>query len=291
MNHKHCPETVKPLCCARTVMVFVATLLLVFPLLAAHPQQGLQKPTALEIMQRYYAAYFAAGKDARIEAKLELIDKSGARRTRRFTVWRVNLKPDGSEQKMLLYFHEPADVRGLSIMVWKYPGRDDDRWMFIPAINLVRRLSARDYSQSFVGSDFTYEDGLGRDVSQDEHRLLREEELEGMACYVVETTAKTKASWTKQILWIDQQMFLPRKREYYNVQGQLDRTFTGGETKTIAAGSNGETFATMMQHKMENMLNGHSSVMTFLSVEYNVGLKAGDFTERHLRRPPRQWLK
>jgi hypothetical protein len=249
------------------------------------------KLTAREIMERYYAAFYAQANDFRIEAKLELFEKDGKRRTRRLTTWRLDLDPEGTRQKVLIYFHEPLDVRGLTIMVWKYPNRNDDRWMFIPALDLVRRLSALDYSQSFVGSDFTYEDGTGRDVALDSHRLIREEELDGIPCYVVESTPGSKASWTRQIIWVAKKTFLPRKREYYNVQGKLERVFSPGPVEMIKAKGGDETVPTMTTRKMENLLTGHYSVFTFLSVNYNLGLKEEDFKERHLRRLPRSWIQ
>jgi hypothetical protein len=269
----------------------VVTLLLATVAIAGETLQSPEKLTIQEIMERYYSAFYAPAHDARIEAKLVLFDKSGTSRTRRLTTWRLNLNPEGTRQKVLIYFHEPPDVRGLTIMVWKYPHRDDDRWMFIPALDLVRRLSARDYSQSFVGSDFTYEDGIGRDVSLDTHRLIQEEELDGIPCYVVESSPGSKASWTRQRIWIDKKTFLPRRQEFYNIRDELERVFTGGPVERTKAANSKKTFPTMMERKMENVLTGHSSVFTFLSVAYNLGLKESDFKERNLRRPPRHLLR
>lgn len=254
---------------------------------AEENNQILNIPSADEIMPQYYTAFYAPAKDSRIEARLDLIDSKGTKRTRRLTIWRLNLNPEGTLQKVLIYFHEPPDVRGLSIMVWKYPDRDDDRWMFIPALNMIRRLSARDYSQSFVGSDFTYEDGTGRDVSIDTHRFVREEALKGTPCYIVETTPGSKSSWTRQVIWIDKNTLLPKRQEFYNVNNKLERVFSGEPAEVIKTSNGNGAFPTMLKRKMENVLTGHHSVFSFLSVEYNIGLKESDFTERYMKHPPR----
>jgi hypothetical protein len=267
------------------------TLFLATVAIAKETPKALDQVTAQEIMERYYSAFYAQANDARIEAKLVLFDKDGTSRTRRLTTWRLNMNPQGTRQKVLIYFHEPPDVRRMTIMVWKYPDRNDDRWLFIPAINLVRRLSARDYSQSFVGSDFTYEDGIGRDVALDSHRLIREEKLDGVSCYVIESTPGSKASWTRQLIWIAKNTFLPRRQEFYNVKDELERVFTAGPVKMIQAKGSNQSFPTMIERKMENVLTGHYSVFTFLSVDYNVGLKENDFKERYLRRPPRHLFR
>jgi hypothetical protein len=267
------------------------TLFLVSTATAGETPKTPDQPTAQEIMERYYNALYSPANDARIEAKLVLFDKDGTSRTRRLTIWRLDMNPNGTLQKVLIYFHEPPDVKSLTIMVWKYPDRNDDRWMFIPAINLVRRLSARDYSQSFVGSDFTYEDGIGRDVSLDSHRLIREEEMDGVLCYVVESTPGSKSGWTRQLIWINKKTFLPRRQEFYNVQNKLERVLTAGTVQKIKTSGSDETFPTMIERKMVNVLTGHYSIFTFLSVDYNIGLKETDFKERYLRRPPRHLFK
>ena len=80
---------------------------------------------------------------------------------------RKNYGEAGGEQKFFMYFFQPADVKDMTFMVYKYPAKDDDRWLFVPAINMVRRIAAQDKTSSFVGSDFTYEDVSGRDLHDD----------------------------------------------------------------------------------------------------------------------------
>src|SRR5690606_38275237 len=77
-----------------------------------------------------------------------------------------------SEQKFYVYFTRPADVNKMGFLVWKKLDTDDDRWLYLPALDLVKRIAASDKRTSFVGSDFYYEDVSGRDIDEDHHELI-----------------------------------------------------------------------------------------------------------------------
>lgn len=237
-----------------------------------------------EIMRKSYASFYYAGSDAKIRILMKLADKEGQERIRELTMLRKNYK-EGGDQKYFMYFHKPSDVKDTTFMVYKYPDKDDDRWLFIPAINLVKRIAANDKYSSFVGSDFTYEDVSGRKPEEDKHILLREEELNGKKCFVIESIPKESSEYTKRISWIDKTSFLPRKEEFYDKQGELYREFLAQEIKDI----NG--IPTITKRTMRNTKTGHLSEVTFQEVEYNLGIGDDVFSERYLRRPPAEWIR
>jgi outer membrane lipoprotein-sorting protein len=239
--------------------------------------------TAEEVIKNSQAAFFEAGQDMKARVKMTLVTRDGQQRLRELTMLRKNY-PVG-EQKYFMYFHGPADVAGMTFMVYKYPGRDADRWLFIPAINLVNRIAARDSRSSFVGSDFTYEDATGRDLAADAHALLREEPFNDRKVYVVESKPIGPAEYTRKLSWIDQASFLPLKEEYYDVQESLYKIFTAEEIKDV------QGFATIMKRTMSNVKTGHKTETVFERVQYNVGLGDDLFSERYLRRPPEKWIK
>ncbi|MEW6027101.1 MAG: outer membrane lipoprotein-sorting protein, partial [Planctomycetota bacterium] len=160
--------------------------------------------TAEEIMSKTHQAFFYAGDDMKVSVSMALINKDGKERRRELLMLRKNA-PEGGSQKYFIYFHKPNDVRRTTFMVWKYPAKDDDRWIFIPAVNMVRRIAAADSRSSFVGSDFTYEDVSGRDLEADTHTLLREEKLNDKPCYVIQSVPKIKSDSTRKISWIDKE--------------------------------------------------------------------------------------
>lgn len=245
-----------------------------------------------EIMQRSQLAYYFAGEDAQGMMKMELIDRKGNTRQRVLTMLRRN-QEDAGEQKYFMYFHEPGDVRRLTFMIWKYPERDDDRWIYVPAVDLIRRIAAEDKYSSFVGSDFSYEDVSGRDLSEDTHNRLDDESLDDRGVFVIESVPLTPAAFTHRVSWIDKENFLPLKIEYYDAQEQLQRIFTASDIEDIAAGEGDDrrVYPTIMKRTMENLRTGHRTEVTVTSVSYDVGLSDDDFSERHMRRPPSAWIR
>ena len=250
-----------------------------------------QEVTPAQIMARSQEAFLAAGNDMVARITMTLINKAGKERLRELTMLRKDL--ENGNQRYFMYFHQPADVRAMTFMVWKYPGRDDDRWLFVPAIKLVRRIAADDNRSSFVGSDFTYEDVSGRDVNDDTHSLLREEKLADRNCYVIQSVPKAAADYAKRVSWIDKENSLPLKEEYQDAQGALFRVFTADKVEniTVGEGDKRQVLPTATQRTMKNVKSGHRTEVKLSSVTYNVGLKDEDFSERRMRRPPPEWTR
>ncbi len=256
-------------------LAFLWPLVLATPLLA-------QTPSAKEIAEKSQHAFYYAGKDMTARVVMTLVTAGGEQRVRDMTMLRRN--GEAGRQKYLLYFHSPADVRGTAFLVNKEPGRDADRWLFIPALNLVQRIAARDAESSFVGSDFSYEDISGRLLTLDTHKLLREETLASKLCYVIESIPKSRASFTRKVAWIDRASFLPLKEEYYDPQKELFKIFTADEVRET------DSVPTITKRTMKNVKSGHRTEVIFQQVKYNVGLTEDVFSERSLRRPPAQWI-
>lgn len=251
-----------------------------------------QADSAVEIMERSQNAYYYAGNDAKGRLLMELIDPDGGKRVRDMTMLRRNQEEEGV-QKYFMYFHEPGDVRRLTFMIWKYPSKDDDRWIYVPAVDLIRRIAAEDKYSSFVGSDFSYEDVSGRDVGEDTHTMTGEEKLGDRDVYVIESMPRAEAVFTKRISWIDKENSLPLKEEYYDAQNKLQRVFTADVIENIPAGEGSELiiYPTIMKRTMKNVRTGHRTEVSVISVTYNVGLEDEDFSERRMRRPPRNWIQ
>lgn len=265
--------------------IFTATLsfLVIFICVRVQAQDKL---SGEEIVEKSQQAFHYAGKDMKAKVMMKLISKSGKERIRELTMLRLN-QGDNGEQKYYMYFHQPADVRQMAFMVWKYPGKNDDRWLYVPAIKLVQRIAANDKNSSFVGSDFTYEDVSGRDVSEDTHTLKGEEVMNGDSVYVLESVPKDEKSayYSRKVSWIDKETFLPLKEEYYDQRGDLFKTFMAEQIKVV------EGIATIMQRTMANAQSGHRTVVTFEAVTYNNGLEDSIFSERYLRNAPREWIQ
>jgi len=277
----------------RTIFIVGAMTFLIVCLAFFEEATGKNKQLSpAQIIENSQLAFYYQSDDMKANVTMELIDKGGSKRTRVMTMLRRDEK-EGGNQKYFMYFHKPGDVRRLTFMVWKYPAKEDDRWIFVPAVDLIRRIAADDKRSSFVGSDFTYEDVSGRDVESDTHTLLRSEKLEGRECYVIQSVPKQPTEYTKRISWIDKNTFLPLKEEYYDAQNELFRIFTADKIEDIKVGEGtGENvFPTVTHRTMKNLKTGHRTEVVYKSVLYNLGLRDEDFSERRMRRPPRAWIR
>lgn len=242
--------------------------------------------SADEVMKKSQAAFLYPGKDFKARVMMKLISKSGQERVREMTMLRKNYGEAGGEQKYFIYFYQPADVKDMTFMVYKYPGKDADRWLFVPAISMVRRIAAKDKYSSFVGSDFTYEDVSGRNLEEDNHSLVKEEKVSGRECFVVKSSPKAAdMEYSYKQSWIDKVSFLPLKEEYYDKKGELYKVFTADETKDVKG------FPTITKRTMKNLQSGHMTQVSYLKTDYGLGIEDSLFSERFLKQPPKKWIE
>jgi hypothetical protein len=262
----------------KKIILFVALLLL-------GSVAGAPAATPEEIVRKSQAALFYPGKDFKARVLMKLVSPSGQERLREMTMLRLNTGEIGGEQKYFIYFFQPADVKDMTFMVYKYPDRDDDRWLFVPALNMVRRIAMQDKQASFVGSDFTYEDVSGRDLGDDSHELAGEETVNGRNCVVIRSTPKPgTAGYAFKLSRIDQVSFLPVREEYFDREGAVVREFAAEEIQEIKG------IPTITKRSMKNLKSGHRTEVVYKSVDYDLGLEAGLFSERFLKQPPRKWV-
>ncbi len=237
-----------------------------------------------------YSSYYQ-GKDGRAQVKMTITDKQNNSRSRKMTILRQditdsdNLKNNAyrSAQQFYVYFHRPSDVSKMVFMVLKYLDKDDDRWLYLPALDLVKRIAASDKRTSFIGSDFLYEDVSGRLLEDDNHQLLEVSKN----YYKLKHTPKDpqKVEFAYFETYIHKISFLPIQAVYYDDSGQKIRTIVATKIKTI------QDFPTVMQSTAINHLTGSKTVMDYISVEYNVGLPKNIFSERYLRNVPKKYLR
>ena len=261
----------------------IALPLLAAAALAPSPARAAEPP-ADQIVKRSLEAFYYAGNDMSAKVQMKLINPRGQVRERDMTMLRINLGAAG-DQRYYIYFHGPADVKGTSFLVWKYPVKEDDRWIYVPALRLVKRIAADDKRSSFVGSDFTHEDVSGRDVEDETHILVRKENFAGRPAYVIESKPKAAADYARRVSWIDVERWLPLKEEYFDVRNEALRTFTADKVEQTGK------YWTITARTMKNQQSAHRTEVVFREVEYDVGLKQDIFTERYLRDAPSQWVR
>ena len=237
---------------------------------------------ANDIVARANLAAYYAGDDGRSEVRMIIADAQGRQQRRQFTVLRRDVA-DGGDQQFLVVFSQPSDVRGTVFLVDKHMDRDDDRWLYLPGLDLVKRISAGDKRTSFVGAHYFYEDVSGRRPSDDAHELIETTD----EYYVLRHTPvdARSAEFAEYTTWIDRQSFLPMKIEYTNAAGDLYRRVEVLKVEDI----DGHT--TVTTSRVSDLLTGGKTDMQFRYIRYDLGLPEQVFTERSLRNPPRDWLK
>ncbi|MGB5245501.1 MAG: outer membrane lipoprotein-sorting protein, partial [Woeseia sp.] len=148
---------------------YIFTLLATLLLAGAASGETLTDPD--EIVARANLASYYAGGDGRAEVRMLITDAQDRQQRRQFTVLRRDVE-EGGDQQFLVVFSRPSDVRNTVFRVEKHVERDDDRWLYLPGLDLVKRISAGDKRTSFVGAHYFYEDVSGRRPSDDEHELV-----------------------------------------------------------------------------------------------------------------------
>lgn len=243
--------------------------------------QDVTEDTAGTLMNEVHQNYYYAADGGRARVQMILTDKKGRTREREFWMLRTDVE-DMGDQRYYIYFTKPADVRRTGFLVHKHADGDDDRWLYIPSIDLVRRVAADDRRSQFVGSDFTYEDVSGRLPSLDGHVMLDPEMLGEQEMLVVRSTpieGKT-ADYAWRKTFIDPAIKMPVREEYYDNQDEMIREFRVERMEII------DGFPTAVERIMVDMKKNHRTTISFSEVTYSAELKPNQYTERLLKNPP-----
>lgn len=252
-----------------TVLLFTAILI---------PSLSIAQNTisGAEIIQKVYDR--PQGDDMQSELTMSLINSRGETRVRKIKQF---IKDFGKVEKKIMFFVAPADVRNTSFMNWSYDeeGKDDDQWIYLPALKKVKRISSDSKSDYFMGSDFTYDDLGDRHPSEDTHKLLREETLNGEDCYVVESIPKDEDyMYSKTVTWVIKDKWIGLKKEFYDEDGEFLKTLSIKNYKKISG------FWVITESEMDNVQKEHKTNMQLTDVKINTGIPANKFTERMMRR-------
>ena len=218
------------------------------------------------------------GDDQTSNLTMTLINKSGSQRVRKIKQF---TKDFGKVDKKIMFFLTPADVKNTSFMSWSYDddSKNDDQWIYLPALKKTKRISSDSKSDYFMGSDFTYDDLGDRKLDDDSHKLLQEETINGKACYVVESVSKDEDyMYSKTITWIRKDNFIGVKKEFYDEDEELLKILTIKKVEKISG------FWIISNSEMKNVQKNHQTSMVLSNIKINSGVSASKFTERIMMR-------
>ncbi|MDR2746587.1 MAG: outer membrane lipoprotein-sorting protein [Treponema sp.] len=181
--------------------------------------------------------------------------------------------------RVLIVFHEPKSVAGTRFLTMENPGKEDDRWIFLPDRGRVQRIPMADGSKSFVGTDFSNDDisSADRNADLDLHSLLREEDLGGNPCYVIQSIPKDSAyQYSKMVQWIDKNTKVCRKIELYDKRDTLVKTLE------ILKLEDKDGRLSPTQTRMTSHAAGTYTQINVDLIRYDAQIPEGFFTQEYL---------
>ncbi len=182
--------------------------------------------------------------------------------------------------KTLIRFQKPADVKGTGLLMWEYSDadKDSDQWLYLPALQKSKRIISNQKNQSFMGSDFSYEDMEGRGIGEDSYKLLGEEGILDEPCYKVEAVPVETGTYARRIIWVEKRRSVMRKVEFYDKKDRLLKVMTIPEIR-----KDGD-YWTILKMEMENVQKPHRTTLEVSDLSYDSGIEDSFFTERYLKR-------
>ena len=212
--------------------------------------------------------------------KMILANRQGETSERELRI-RVLEVPDPNEGDWsLVIFDTPRDVRGTAFLTYTHITEPDDQWLYLPSLKRVKRISSKNKSGPFMGSEFAYEDMASQEVGKYTYKYLRDETINGVDCFVIERYPAYKHSgYTRQVGWINKAEYRPEKIVFYDRKNSLLKTLVySGYNKYL------DQFWRADVLTMENHQTGKSTVLSWNDYQFKTGLEDKDFSRNSLKR-------
>ncbi len=258
----------------------IAALLTALPLLITTPasaqdqsaqERGLAIATEAKVRDTGWG-------DSSASMIMVLKNKQGQESSRELRVKALELDNDGD--KSLTVFDKPLDVKGTSFLSFSHIDTPDDQWLFLPALKRVKRISSRNKSGPFMGSEFAFEDLSSFEVDKYSYTYLNDETIDGMELYVIEQIPNDEFSgYTKRVAWLDKVHYRPFKIDFYDRKGSSLKTLTFSRYQQYLGKFWRAEESTMINHQ-----SGKSTLLSYSDYKFNIGLKDSDFNKNTLKR-------
>ena len=205
-----------------------------------------------------------------------LTNSKGKTRTHKM----ISKSKNGSE-KQIIWFMEPKDDRGIAFLKIEHDSRDDEMRMWLPAFKKVRRISSKKKSDSFMGSDLSFEDLSNRRLNSNDYKRLEDAKWLGRDCYVLETIPKkeSKSNYVRHVSWIDKNHMNILKEQSFNRKNKLEKE------KHFSYETRGK-YQLIKKVSVKNLLKRHATEITFYDIVINSGISDKIFNDINLRRLP-----
>lgn len=255
----------------------------VLALLCVLPAQSAQaaEEDATALMQRSFDTTLYS--TARMHATFVLTGSDGQSRERQARGY-SRLNEDGINSARMTRFTSPTNIAGTAILSIENSDREDDVWVYLPALRKVRRLAAANKRDSFAGTDFSHGDVIGYKVAAWQHKLVRHETLDGVDCAVIESLpgdddTRQSTGYSRRVSWIRLDNGVTVQGELYDEQNELLKRYYARDLKEVDTATH---HFQPMELEMKNVQTGHASVIRYEQFEVGVELPAKTFSSRAL---------
>jgi len=207
-----------------------------------------------------------------------LKNKQGDKSVRKISSKTLEVKNDGD--KSLLIFQTPRDVKDTAFLTHSHKTRDDDQWLYLPALKRIKRISSSNKGGSFMGSEFSYEDMSSPELEKYNYKYIRDDQYKGRPVFVIERLPKDKRSlYSKNLIWIDQKQYIPWKIQYYNRRGTHLKTLVYRKYKRYL-----KKFWRPGEMYMKNLRTQKTTVLVWKDYQFRAKIRKNDFNPRMLEK-------
>jgi outer membrane lipoprotein-sorting protein len=223
-------------------------------------------------------AYDAGFVDFTANMIMTLTNRKGETSKRQIRIRTLEVTGDGD--KSMSIFDEPADVKGTAMLTYSHGLEPDDQWLYLPAIKRVKRISSRNKSGPFMGSEFAFEDIGSQEVEKYSYKWLRDEACGDWQCHVLERTpAYEYSGYSRQLVWLDKEAYRLARVEFYDRKNELLKVLEAAAYQQYL----GHYWRPGVM-QMDNKQNGKATTLEWTDYQFKTGLSEGDFNPQTLKR-------
>ncbi len=217
-------------------------------------------------------------RDQKSTIRMTLINTSGEKIKRIMASKRFETPTDGDLS--VIHFLKPNDVKDTGLLTHEHKTRSDDQWLYLPSRKRIKRISSDNKSGSFMGSEFSYEDLGSNEVEKYRYKYLRDEKLNGVACFVVERYPVERSSgYSKIVSWVRKDNHQNFRFDFYDRKRELLKTLYYKKLKKFKG-----KYWRALRLEMENVQTGKSTTIDFIGMRLGTGLNKSNFTKRSLEK-------
>lgn len=238
--------------------------------IASDEEKGLEIAKAAD-------AYDEGFDDFVADMVMTLRNRKGQESVRQIRIHTLEVKNEGD--KSMSIFDDPADVKGTAMLTFSHGLEPDDQWLYLPALKRVKRISSRNKSGPFMGSEFAFEDLGSQEIEKYSYKYLREEACGDWQCHVIERKPQySHSGYTRQIVWMDKDTFRIATVEYFDRKNSALKTLKFSDYKKYL-----DHYWRPGKMDMQNHQTGKSTTLEWNNYRFRTGLSAKDFNKNKLK--------